>query len=132
MGLLRERQSEVAFSMVETLVSIVLLGIMALGVANSSIFSMKMAKRGERSSIAAQLALARLEEFASIDPSTLDDDFDENTTGIEVENISFTRNVDVTENADGSRTVTVTVFNEEESLGGRAIYSSTFFLWEDS
>ena len=116
------------FGIVEILVAIVLLAIMALAVVQSTMSTIKLRHRNLRNSIAMQLALEQLERFAAIDPENLSD-ADDFTESVVERNITFSRSIDVTENADGSRTVNVDVLAENTDLGGKANVSNIFSPW---
>lgn len=114
----------------EVLVSLVLLSLVAFNLAYSSVFSMKTFKRTLRHTLAAELAMEKMEELSATNPSSLDNNDDLQEPNVEAEGIRFSRATDITVNSDGSRTVTVTVTGDEQSLGGNATFSTTFALWE--
>lgn len=121
--------SQRGFSMVECLFALAILSVSALAVTQGSIYSLVHMKRAIRQNIAQELALSKLEEYAAIDPSTLDSGDDSNEPSLSVDNISFSRQVAVTVNSDNSRTVTVTVATNESSLGEEIVLENTFALW---
>ena len=112
----------------EVMVALVLLSIIGLAVAKNSIMAMVALKRGIRNSVAMQLATEKLEQLGSVDPTTL-----ANTTTTEsaltVEDITFSRVSTVSQNTDGSKTVTVTVTPENSELGQEKVATSRFPLW---
>lgn len=89
-------------------------------------------KRNIRNSVAAQLALDKIEMLSSTDPSTLDSSDNQTESPLVSKNISFKRVTTITVNDDNSRTVTVEVTNLKNILGGHAIFTNRFSLWGNS
>lgn len=69
-----------------------------------------------------------IEAFAALDPITLSD-ADDVTEALTKNGITFTRAIDITVNADQSRTVDVEVSEDEGHLTVSAQGSSTYALW---
>lgn len=122
------KNSESGFSIIETLVVIVLFAIMSMGIAHSIIYSTYLRGRSEHNATASQLANAAMENFARTDPSTLTSA--NNATGAVIQNgVTFTRTVTVTVQSDGSRTIGVAITCPGCRLGGTATISSNFPQW---
>lgn len=122
-------RSEAGFSIMEVMVAVVILALVGLASAKNSIMSMSTFKRSMRNSIAMQLAVEKLEELGSVNPTTLDNSDDSTEANVVEDNITFTRVTQVTQNADESRTVTVTVNANDADLGGTYEVTNTFPLW---
>ncbi len=115
-------------TLVETLVTITLLGILALGLMQAVNMTIFARGKNVRSNVAMELATSYLETLSSIDPETLTS-ANSNTTTVSKDNFSFTREVEVVVNANESRTITVTVTGDTVSLGGKATLTKTLSLW---
>lgn len=123
---------EKGISLLEVLATISLLAMVALGTTANTIFAFQTNKRTQISNFAHNLAMAKIEEFAGIDVSTLDDSDDSVESNILVAGLtlSFTRTTNVTVNADNSRSVAVTVRCNDPKFTGTSSYTSTFALLE--
>jgi prepilin-type N-terminal cleavage/methylation domain-containing protein len=111
-------------SIIEVLVSMVILSIVALATCNNTIKGFVFFKRVARQSYASQLALDRLETLAARDPSTLTSADSSTESQLNYRNVQFERTTTVTVNADNSRTVSVVV--SSAALGGHASFATTF------
>src|SRR4051812_39628763 len=96
-----ERQEQ-GFSLIEGLVAIVILSIVSLHVAHSTIYSYKAIRRNERNSIAAQLAALKMEQLEGITPKNLTA-ANGGTESIVQDGINYTRTATIVVNADKSR-----------------------------
>lgn len=123
---------ERGFTVIEVLVSIVILGVVGLAVAMNTIKSYTFLKRGIRNSYAAQLALDKIETLAAKDPSTLSSANNQTESGLSWRNVKFNRTTTITVNSDGSRTISVSVTGANKSLGGKANMVSTLPLWQST
>ena len=121
-------RSQRGMSLVETLVVITLFAILGLTLTFTDVHM--MANRGwiRNNSIASQLAIEGLEQYAGIDPATLSS-ANNSSSNISRENLTFTRAITFTTNADGSRSIDVLVSCSECSVGGSATASGNFPLW---
>jgi len=81
-----------------------------------------------RKTIAVQLASTKLEEISSINPSSLNDTYDSLELGLYVEGNEFSRTVNITVNADGSRTAEVSVSSQSGSIEPVTL-DQTFTSW---
>ena len=120
------------FSLLEVLVSMTILGISGLAIAVTGIQSLHVQKLIEINHIANSLAISKMEEFASI--STIDivpgmSAVEPNVSWPGLQS-SFSRTTLVTENADDSRTVRVTVKSSNTKLPTTVSFETTFALWE--
>ena len=115
-------------SLIETLVVISLFSILGLTLAFTDIHMMSNRSWLRNNSIASQLAIEGLEQFAGIDPATLSS-ADTTVGNITRENVEFTRAIVISTNADGSRSIEVTVYCAQCSVGGTATASGNFPLW---
>lgn len=120
------------FSLIEVLVSISILSIVALGIGAGMIVGLKTYKKAQVNAALRTLAKEQLETMAGINPQEIDDTYDDNETGLTVSSISnmtFSRETDVTVNADNSRTVVVTVASEHSGFTKQLLMQSTFTRW---
>lgn len=116
-------------SVIECLVACLILAIVALGVAIGTTNAASFSNRAIREGIANELAQARLEALAAINPDNLDAG-DGGSEALVVDNISFTRDSTVTVNADDSVTITVAVTSSNvASHGGSATLSTVVVPW---
>lgn len=111
-------------SMVELLVAISLFGIVALGLGNSIGFSNRIQAKTNSNSVAMQIALEQLEDYAKLDPLTLQTSsvtstFARNTT-------TYNETVSITVNSDKSRTVSVTVTDNNKVIKSSATVKGTY------
>lgn len=116
------------FYLTETVVTLLLFAVIALGITQSSMLSIQVRNRSLHNSTAMQIALESLESFVGIDPSILSDTNDSSTT-VNRDNLNFTRVVNITVNSDSSRTVSVTVTDSNLLVGAHANVENTFPLW---
>jgi len=123
------QRNEKGMSLLESLAAISILSVVGLSLTYSTIASYKLTHRNIRNSVAAQLALERMEEMAARNPSTLSSADNELEEAVYVDNMSFSRNTEIEVNVDGSRTIFVDVETNNESLGGRSSVVNTFALW---
>ncbi len=123
------RRNERGLSLIESLVAITILAVLGLSITYNTIYSYRITLRNIRYSVAAQLALERIEQLAARDPIGISSDNNENESLMRNGNMEFVRTTVVTINADNSRTVRVDVVAADESLGGRSSLSNTFALW---
>ncbi|MCB0333339.1 MAG: prepilin-type N-terminal cleavage/methylation domain-containing protein [Bdellovibrionales bacterium] len=120
--------NEQGFSIAEILCAMTLFAIFALGLAKTTILSMQMRHKSAYDSIASQLAVEKMEEFAGTDPSSLSDG-DSWDESVSRGNMSFNRNSSVSVHSDGSRTVYVDVTAESSVSGSTVSLMNTFYLW---
>lgn len=123
------RKKQAGFSVVEVMLCVILLAIVALGISNSTVIAIRANNISSHNSLASQLAIERLEEYASNDPAILVTDATLSETGIVRDGRAFDRTTTVTINPDRSRTVTVSVESVALEDGGRATISNTYALW---
>lgn len=120
------------FSVIEILVAILLLGMVALANAGSTITGLQANKRTEVSNILNNLAIAKIEEFAGLDVAQIDpsDGGTESNVTTPGTNLTFTRETTVTIKPDLSRDVSVNVTCNDPRFNATATYASTFVLFE--
>jgi len=126
---LSQLKNEDGFSLVEVLVALILSSIVALGIMQSTLTSYRFSQRMVNDSLAGQLALEKMEEISSISPQTLDDTDDAVEDPVVRNNISFIRTVDVSINADRSRTVAVRVQSKNSHIAIDTTLTNSFALW---
>ena len=122
---------EDGFSIMEVLVGLLLLSMMGLGLTMSTTMATRTRGVTVRDSAAMQIAMEALENLSSSDPTGLDNN-DDSTTSIERAGNVYSRQIDVTVNADHTRTVAITVTGAQASLGGSVSLSETLIPWTDS
>ena len=127
-----EQSAEKGATLIEILISMLLLTITGMGVTMSMSTSLKTTKYTEYNHMASSLATSKMELLASLNVSFL-------TTGhagVESNvtwpnsNATFTRTTTVTVNADGSRTVSVTVTPNDDNYDTTVVFENTFAIWE--
>lgn len=125
-------QAEHGISVLEILISIVLLTIMAMGVTKGVNSALKTTKYTEYNHISSSLAVSRMEQLASVSINFLDASYGgtENAVTWPGSNETFTRVTTVTVNADDSRTITVTVTPNNTNLASTVEFTNTFANWE--
>jgi type II secretory pathway pseudopilin PulG len=126
---LPQNGEETGSIILEVLVAIVILSIMGLALVQSILMSLRTREHAVRTSLAMQVASDSLEEVSATNPSMLSDANDRNDQ-VTRAGVSFTRLIDVTVNADGSRTIDVSVVGTTTKLGGKANLSVTVIPWE--
>lgn len=125
------RSSQTGFALMEILVATGLFGIVGLSLAFSAMAMLDSRGRVLHNSLASQLAIEGLEQFAGIDPTSLDSS--DNTNGyITREGIRFRRSISVTVNVDNSRTIAVAVTCPSCKLGGEASVTENVPLWRSA
>lgn len=121
-------KGEEGFSLIDVLVAVCLLAIMGISLAYSNVNTIQTVSRTERNAIALRLATEKLEQMSAIDPINISD-INDSTESITWLGSPYTRVTDVTVNADGSRTILVTVTGGNTILGGSAEVEGTFQIW---
>lgn len=116
---------------IEVLVGIIILSIMALGLMRSTLMSLRIREHSVRSSYAMQIAADTIETYSAINPSSLTDSNDLTDVVTRI-GVSFNRVVNVTVNADDSRTIDVAITPVTIKLGGQADLSVVVIPWEIS
>ena len=100
------------FSLLEIIVSIAIIGTVALASAHSIFSSLRTKKIAQLHEAALGLAISKTEMLTTVSPGNLDDTYDLTEAAVSsaaVSNVTFQRVTDVTVNSDGSRTLDVTV-----------------------
>jgi prepilin-type N-terminal cleavage/methylation domain-containing protein len=115
-------------SLLEVLAVMVLFAIMALALMRTSAAALSMRGHTQMRSLMRQIAGEGMEEMAAQNPINLTD-ADDASASLTRAGLAFTRAIDVTVNADGSRTVDVTVTSTNSKFGRTVTISSTFALW---
>ena len=121
--------STAGFSLPDLLAAIVLLAIVTGAITWSSLTSSRVFSLTLQRRLALHLAGSKLEELAMVNPRTLDSGTDATELGVQAEGHEFVRQVAVTVNADGSRTVNITVHPLSSSSKVNVALQQTFFLW---
>ena len=116
-------------ALLDVLIALVLISLISAGLTLNSITASQALLKLQRKIYSQQLAQSKLEEFAMIDPSLLDDSYDDLELGVQAEGIDFVRQVDVTVNADGSRSVEVSVAPASTSPNGGVTLTNRFVEW---
>ena len=112
-------------SLIELLVAISLFSIVALSLAKSVGFSNRIQSKTNSNSVAMQIALEGLESYAKKDPLTLSAVTNSSST-IAKSPTTYTRLVSITVNSDNSRTVQVTVSDNNKVVKASATVKGTF------
>lgn len=125
-------KSEKGLSLIELLVSIVLAGILGVGITQSTVISMRTVRHSELNHIASSLATSKMEELAAVNVSNVDasDGGTESSISWPGLGITFKRVTTVTVNPDNSRTVNVRVESNSTHIPTEVEFNNTFTLWE--
>ncbi len=127
-----ELNEEAGFALVEALVSILIMAVISLGIAQNLIGALRTAKFTEVNHAASSLAISKMEELAAIDVSALNASHSSSESSVTWPglDISFSRDTTVVVNADESRTVDVTVTSNSSKVSTSVDFSTTFATWE--
>lgn len=120
-------RDEKGSSLISILMSIAIVAIMGISVSQSSAMAIRMRHKALNDSLALQLAQETIEDFATVDMSTLNDGQVINNSTSKGER-TFNIQSTVSVNADNTRTITVSVSLETPTLGGNASLQNTFAL----
>ncbi len=124
-------KSEVGISMLEVLVSILLLGIMSTGVSKSVVMALKTSTYTEYNHIATSLAVSKMEELASINVTSIGALHSvEDEVAWPSFNSTFERETVIVINPDESRTITVTVTSNNSYAPTSVQFTNRFAKWE--
>ena len=126
---IKQNKNEDGFLLLEALVGILLLGIMGAAVAEATNFGLRMRDKAVNDAIAAQIAQETIEDFAAIDPNTLDDG-EVYEDSVERDGTTFAAETTVTVNDDSSRTLSVSVNTGAQVLGGKINMTHTLMSWD--
>lgn len=119
------------FTIVELLVSLLLMGILAAAIARGTTVSLSLSKQTRVSQLMHNLAVGRLEEISGTKASFLTAG-----TGVEAEvsapgaEFTFTRTTAITIENDNTRAVTVTVASNGAVKPQPVVYKATLPVWE--
>lgn len=129
---LAAKTKEDGFSIIEVIVSILIIAVMSLGILSNILMALRSDKLIEVNQAAYNLALSKVEQLAAIKPSQLDASDNQSETGVTVSgmNVTFARTTQVTVNADNSRTIQVDVSSERAKIDTSVSYTTTFAVWE--
>ena len=124
--------AERGLTLIEVMLSLVLLSISALGITYSLITSVRVEKITEVHLAASSLAQAKVEELSAVDSLNLNSSYNEIDAIVSIPglNMTFTRNTTITVNADSSRTIHVRVVSNKSKLPATADFETRFALWE--
>ncbi len=106
--------------------------IVSLGLAGNTIGAIRIVKKTTVNYAASNLALSKIEQFAALDPTDLDESMSgvENAVTVPGLGISFQRETTVVSNADDTKTVTVVVKSNSRAVPTKAEFRTTFAHWE--
>ena len=125
------KKKDKGFSLLEVMVSICYIALMGFTILTASVTSVKFQKLSEIGNAAMNMAMSKAEELSGVALTSLDDSYDETESDISTDdhNILFQRVTNITVNADGSRTVEITVSSSSKYLPNPIVYNTTFALW---
>lgn len=129
---IKNYKSQRGFGLIEVLVAFLLFSIISLSATKSAIYSIRYQKNAEVGNIARNLAVTKAEQLAGISLDELDSTYGgtESELTTEGSDILFTRVTTVTVNADGSRSIDITVSSDHSALLNPVSYSTRFAPWE--
>lgn len=112
--------------------ALTIFSMVGLALAQSAIVSMHFQKQAEIGNLAKNLAVSKVEELSGVPLSDLDDSYDQTESSLSVSGheIKFTRNTNITVNADNSRTVAISVASISPWLSKTVNYTTRFAPWE--
>lgn len=120
--------SNAGFGVVEVMVSILLVSAIAFGLMRSMVMSSEVSLKNQYRSLAFQIASESLEEFVSVDLTTITGVVTQSNV-ISKEGKSFVRDTSVVPNADGTVTATVTVSCAVERFDTSVTLSRVYSSW---
>lgn len=128
----RRIRNDRGLTMVESLISLVLLSIIGLSVTYSAMYGVRFQRYTEIGNIAMNLALSKVEELSGIRLDLLDSSYGGTETNLTVTGykVKFTRVTTVTTNADGSKQIDVTISANKAYLLNSVHFTTTFAPWE--
>lgn len=126
------RTHAAGFSLMEVLVAIVIFGIAGLAMTSNAVVGFRFQKSTELGLLAKNLAVSKAEELSGVFLDDLDNSYDltENNLTVTGHRIPFTRVTDVTIEADGSRTIDVTVSSPSGLLLAPVHITTRLAPWE--
>ena len=119
-------------SLIEALASMSLFALVGLGLTGNTIYALKINKFTEVNNTIHNIAMSKIEEFAAVDASTLDDSDDSTESSVTTpgSNFTFRRVSNITVNAGGTRSIAVTVSCNDPRYASTKTYNATFAVWE--
>ncbi len=123
---------EGGFLMLELMVAMLVLAVVGLAITTSAYTGLRFQKQAEIGNFARNIAVSRIEELAGIPTGTLSNAQNETLTPVTAlgTSVQFQRSTSVVSNADGSKTVTVTVSSTSNLLSKAATITTQFAAWE--
>lgn len=121
-------QSESGFLIAELMLVLILLGIFGLSLLRANLMSVSSHGAAEMEALASEIGAEAMEEYAGIDPINLDDADDRSDT-VERGTHVFNRVVNVTVNADSSRTIVVTIASQNPRYTTSVTFQNRFAKW---
>lgn len=123
---------EKGFLMLELMVAMVVLAIVGLAITTSAYSGLRFQKQAEIGNFARNIAVSRIEVLAGVPTGVLSSSYNETNTSVTVAgtNVTFLRSTAVVTNADGSKTVTITVASSSNLLSKSVVLTSQFAAWE--
>ena len=128
----RRRMTQAGITMVEVLVALLLFCIIGLGLTKSAVAAINYQKRTEIANLAKNLAVSKAEELSGVKLDELTSAYNHTETDISIatHEIKFNRTTAITVNADGSRTITISVTSSTPLLPNPVSFSTRFAPWE--
>ena len=132
MGSVHPQRGERGSALIEVLVAASILGIVGLAIAMNAMVALRFQKTTEVRLLAKNLAVSKAEELSGVFLDDLDDSFDEVEPNLSVGShlIQFSRSTDITVEADGSRSVSISVSSTSPYLTTPVQYTTRFAPWE--
>lgn len=131
-SLLRNK-NQAGITLIEIIVSISILAIIALALESNILTTVRNHKTIQVISALNNLAIGKLEEYGAVNPQDMDSSSHDSTeTGLTVSYLSgftFTRVTDVTQNADDTRTVIVTVTSNHPAYVRSVTLDTVYVRW---
>ena len=125
----RQTRNEQGTTLVEIIFATFLSLVIAMGILSSTLTSYQTAGGNSRNSVATQLALEKLEQFAAITPQNISSANNQTENDLLRDHMSFIRTVTVTTSSDRTRIVTVNVRAKNSRFQTNITLSNSFALW---
>ncbi|MCB0336433.1 MAG: prepilin-type N-terminal cleavage/methylation domain-containing protein [Bdellovibrionales bacterium] len=121
--------AEAGVTLIELLVAFAIFSVIALAFTFNSSQAHRTIDHSNRHAGMQQLAIEKIEELSAINPILLNDTYDDTESDLDIDGIEYERITDITINANGSRTIDVTINAENSSRATQFTLSHTISLW---
>jgi len=123
-----DQQQQAGITLIEVLVSMVLLAVFGLAITMTTVRAFQYTKYTEVSHAASTMAISKLEEISSLDTADLNVGLNGTEAGLtwaSLNNFTFNRTTTLVINGDNSRTVTVNVISLDAPMNANVTFDTT-------